>query len=230
MRAFPSIKVLVVDDQALVRMGFRMILDAQEDITVVGEAHDGADAYRLSCESSPDVVLMDVHMPNGTDGITATKRITAELPGVRVLAISTFDLDEYVMDALRAGACGFMPKDISPEELVQGIRVAHRGDAVVAPRLLTRLIETFVRVPRVWRRPRLEGVTEREREVLTLIARGYSNAEISAALRVADSTLKNHVTSLFAKIGARDRAQAVIVAYEAGLVKPGEHAPTQSGP
>ncbi|MEW9529956.1 response regulator [Microbispora sp. NPDC049125] len=216
------INVLIVDDHALVRAGFHMILDAQDDMSVAGEAEDGEQALRRARELRPDVVLMDLHMP-GADGITATAAITAELPGVRVLALSTFDLDEYVVDALRAGASGFLPKDISPEELVEGVRVVQRGESVVAPRLLTRLIGTFVRAPRPAPRPAaLAELTDREREVLTLIARGQSNAEIAASLQVAASTVKNHVTSLFAKIRVRDRAQAVIAAYEAGLVTPGD--------
>ncbi|GLW06461.1 DNA-binding response regulator [Microtetraspora sp. NBRC 13810] len=218
------IKVLVVDDHALVRAGFRMILDAQDDMTVVGEAEDGELALRRCRELLPEVVLMDLHMPR-SDGITATGAITSELPDVRVLALSTFDLDEYVVDALRAGASGFLPKDISPEELVEGVRVVHRGDSAVAPRLLTRLIGTFVRAAEPRRRAvpeQLAGLTDREREVLTLIARGRSNGEICESLGMAASTVKNHVTSLFAKTGVRDRAQAVIVAYETGLVSPGD--------
>lgn len=222
------ISVLLVDDHELVRKGFKLILDAQPDLTVVGEAGDGAEAVTLCHRLGPDVVLMDLHMP-GLDGVTATERITAELPGVRVLALSTFDLDENVVAALRAGADGFLPKDVSPEELVEGVRVVHRGEAAVAPRLLTRLIGTFVRAPRPARTAPparagldgLDGLTEREREILVLIARGRSNTEIADELGVSPSTVKNHVTSLFAKIGVRDRAQAVITAYEAGLVSPG---------
>jgi DNA-binding NarL/FixJ family response regulator len=218
------IAVLLADDHALVRKGFQLMLDAQPDMRVVGQAADGEEAVELSRLLRPDVVLMDLHMP-GLDGVRATERITGELPGVRVLALSTFDLDENVVAALRAGAAGFLPKDVSPEELVEGVRVVHRGESAVAPRLLTRLIGTFVRASR----PRqtaatseLTGLTERERETLLLIARGRSNAEIAEQLSVSPSTVKNHVTSLFAKLGVRDRAQAVIVAYEAALITPGE--------
>ncbi|MER6944046.1 response regulator transcription factor [Nonomuraea sp. NPDC000554] len=218
------ITVLLVDDHALARTGFRLILNAQPDISVVGEAADGAEAVRLSKELGPDVVLMDLHMP-GLDGVSATERITGGQPEVRVLALSTFDLDENVVAALRAGADGFLPKDVSPEELVEGVRVVHRGESAVAPRLLTRLIGRFVRVSRPERGPgpsELAGLTEREREILVLIARGRSNPEIAESLDVSPSTVKNHVTSLFAKLGVRDRAQAVIVAYEAALITPGE--------
>ncbi|MEU7832696.1 MULTISPECIES: response regulator transcription factor [unclassified Nonomuraea] len=218
------ITVLLADDHALVRKGFQLMLDAQPDMRVVGQAADGAEAVALCERLRPDVVLMDLHMP-GLDGVRATERITVESPGVRVLALSTFDLDENVVAALRAGAAGFLPKDVSPEELVEGVRVVHRGESAVAPRLLTRLIGTFVRAARPRRRAaptKLDGLTERERETLVLIARGRSNAEIAEELDVSPSTVKNHVTSLFAKIGVRDRAQAVIVAYEAALITPGE--------
>jgi DNA-binding NarL/FixJ family response regulator len=218
------ITILLVDDHALVRKGFRLMLDAQPDMRVVGEAGDGEEAVLLSLRLNPDVVLMDLHMP-GLDGVRATERITGALPGVRVLALSTFDLDENVVAALRAGAGGFLPKDVSLEELVEGVRVVHRGESAVAPRLLTRLIGTFVRASRPRRRTvptEVAGLTEREREILVLIARGRSNGEISGELEVSPSTVKNHVTSLFAKLGVRDRAQAVIVAYETGLVTPGE--------
>ncbi|MDR8407598.1 response regulator transcription factor [Nonomuraea sp. 3-1Str] len=218
------ITVLLADDHALVRKGFRLMLDAQPDMTVVGEAADGEEAVERSRRLRPDVVLMDLHMP-GLDGVRATELITAELPGVRVLALSTFDLDENVLAALRAGANGFLPKDVSPEELVEGVRVVHRGESAVAPRLLTRLIGTFVRAARPrrpGRRSTLTGLTEREREILVLIGRGRSNGEIAAELGVSPSTVKNHVTSLFGKLGVRDRAQAVIVAYESGAITPGE--------
>ncbi|MFC6883743.1 MULTISPECIES: response regulator transcription factor [Actinomadura] len=221
-----AISVLLVDDHALVRTGFRMIIGAQPDMDVVGEAADGAQAVERAAELCPDVVLMDIHMP-GLDGVAATERIMAARSAARVLALSTFDLDAYVLGALRAGAAGFLPKDVSPEELVEAIRVVHRGEAAVAPRLLTRLISTFVRAsapaPGGAGRGRadLRALTDREREVLVLIARGRSNVEIAAALAITASTVKNHVTSVFAKTGVRDRAQAVIAAYEAGLVTPG---------
>ncbi|MFF4620419.1 response regulator [Nonomuraea jabiensis] len=217
-----KIKVLLADDHELVRKGFRLMLDAQPDLGVVGEAADGAEAVELCRRLRPDVVLMDLHMP-GLDGVRATELITAELPEVRVLALSTFDLDENVVAALRAGAGGFLPKDVSPKELIEGVRVVHRGESAVAPRLLTRLIGTLVHASRPRPMPaELGGLTDREREVLVLIARGRSNAEIAQDLCVSPSTVKNHVTSLFAKIGVRDRAQAVIVAYEAALIRPGE--------
>ncbi|GAA3247435.1 response regulator transcription factor [Nonomuraea helvata] len=216
------IRIVLVDDHGLVRKGFKLMLDAQPDLGVVGEAADGAEAVELSRRLRPDVVLMDLHMP-GLDGVRATELITAELPEVRVLALSTFDLDENVVAALRAGAGGFLPKDVSPEELIEGVRVVHRGESAVAPRLLSRLIGTFVRASPARPVPaELGGLTEREREILVLIARGRSNTEIAVELSVSPSTVKNHVTSLFAKIDARDRAQAVIAAYEAGLIRPGE--------
>ncbi|MFI6481395.1 response regulator [Nonomuraea sp. NPDC050663] len=215
------ISVVLVDDHALVRTGYRLMLDAEPDISVVGEAGDGLEALEVIRALGPDVVIMDLHMPR-LDGVAATEQITASLPDTRVLALSTFDLDENVVAALRAGADGFLPKDISPEELAEAVRVVHRGEAAVAPRLLTRLIGTFVRGPVRPRGGAVTGLTAREQEILTLIGRGLSNTEIAGRLEVSPSTVKNHVTSLFAKLEVRDRAQAVIVAYEAGLVSPGE--------
>ncbi|MBB5079396.1 response regulator [Nonomuraea endophytica] len=217
------IKVLVVDDQVLVRAGLRLLLETGSGLVAAGEAGDGLEAIRLSHELRPDVVLMDLHMP-GMDGIAATERIVAELPGTKVLALSTFDLEEHVVAALRAGASGFLPKDASPEELIEGIRIVHRGEAAVAPRLLLGLIGTFVRpARRALKVPtELSTLTERERRVLELIAHGLSNAQIAQETGLSLSTVKNRVSELFAKLGVRDRAQAVIAAYEAGLVRPGE--------
>ncbi|MFC4006386.1 response regulator [Nonomuraea purpurea] len=218
------INVLVVDDHAVVRAGLRLLLETGSDMTAVGEAGDGAEAVRQAHALRPDVVLMDLHLPV-MDGVAATERIVAELPETKVLALSTFDLQEHVVAALRAGASGFLPKDASPEELMEGIRIVHRGEATVAPRLLLGLIGTFVRParPRAVEVPAaLSELTPRERQVLELIARGLSNERIAAEVGLAVSTVKNRVSDLFAKLGVRDRAQAVIVAYEAGLVTPGD--------
>ncbi|GII94940.1 response regulator [Sinosporangium siamense] len=225
------IEVLLVDDHVLVRAGLRMLLDTEPGLTAVGEAADGEDAVRQSHALRPHVVLMDLHMP-GVDGVEATKRITAELPDTKVLVLSTFDLEEYVVSALRAGASGFLPKDASPEELVEGIKIVHRGEAVVAPRLLVGLIGTFVRPARPEPPIKLPGtlpaLSDRERTVLTLIARGLSNQQIADEVGLSLSTVKNRVSDIFAKLGVRDRAQAVITAYEVGLVTPGEHRPHTS--
>ncbi|WP_049577374.1 response regulator transcription factor [Nonomuraea sp. SBT364] len=222
------IKVLLADDQVLVRAGLRMLLETGPGLVAVGEAGDGREAVQRSHELRPDVVLMDLHMP-GMDGVAATERIVTELPGTKVLALSTFDLDEHVVAALRAGASGFLPKDVSPEELIEGIRIVHRGEAAVAPRLLIRLIGTFVRParPRAFERPaepaaELSALSERQRRVLELMARGLSNQQIAEETGLSLSTVKNRVSEVFARLGVRDRAQAVIVAYEAGLVTPGE--------
>jgi DNA-binding NarL/FixJ family response regulator len=216
------IRVLIADDQALMRGGFRMILDAQDDIEVVGEAIDGRDAVEQYRRSSPDVVVMDVRMP-AMDGIEATRRLTAAEPPARVLILTTFDLDEYVYEALRAGASGFLLKDRPPEELVAAVRVVAAGEALIAPSVTRRLIEEFARRPAVPRQPEgLADLTDRERDVLALMARGRSNAEIAGDLFVAETTVKTHVGHVLAKLGLRDRAQAVVVAYESGLVHPGE--------
>jgi len=216
-----TIRVLVADDQALMRTGFRMILDAQDDLEVVGEAIDGADAVRQFERLEPEVVVMDVRMPT-MDGIEATRRLTQREPPARVLILTTFDLDEYVYEALRAGASGFLLKDRPPEELVAAVRVVASGDALLAPSVTRRLIEEFAkRAPKV-SRDDLAELTDREREVLVLIARGLSNAEIAKALFVAETTVKTHVGHVLTKLGLRDRAQAVVVAYESGVVQPGE--------
>jgi DNA-binding NarL/FixJ family response regulator len=213
--------VLIADDQALMRGGFRMILDAEPDIEVLGEAIDGADAVRGFQRLHPDVVVMDVRMPT-MDGIEATRRITASDPAARVLMLTTFDLDEYVYDALRAGASGFLLKDRPPEELVQAVRVVAAGDALLAPTVTRRLIEEFAQRPGARAAPAaLEQLTDREREVLVLMARGRSNAEIAGDLFVAETTVKTHVGRVLHKLGLRDRAQAVVLAYESGLVQPG---------
>ena len=218
------IRVVVADDQALVRGGFRVLVDSAPDLQVVGEACDGTEAVALARKQRPDVVLMDIRMPH-LDGLEATRLIcgSEETEGVRVLVLTTFDLDEYVYAALRAGASGFLLKDTPPADLLAAIRVIADGDALLAPAITRRLIAEFARRPEPGQQPAatLEGVTDREREVLTLIARGLSNAEIAQALHVTMATAKTHVGRLLAKLGARDRAQLVMVAYETGLVQPG---------
>ena len=217
-------RVLVADDQALVRGSFRLLVDTAPDLEVVGEAATGAEAVEIAAREKPDVLLMDIRMPE-MDGIEATRRITASGPtaDVRVLILTTFDLDEYVYAALRAGASGFLLKDTPPADLLAAIRVIAAGDALLAPAITRRLIAEFARRPEPGRQPAatLDSVTDREREVLTLIARGLSNAEIAQALHVTMATAKTHVGRLLAKLGARDRAQLVMVAYETGLVQPG---------
>ena len=215
------IRVLIADDQALMRTGFRMILEAQDDIEVVGEAIDGADAVRQFERSEPDVVVMDVRMPT-MDGIEATRRLTALERPARVLILTTFDLDDYVYEALRAGASGFLLKDRPPEELVAAVRVIAAGEALLAPSVTRRLIEEFARRAPKPSRNELAELTEREREVLVLMARGLSNAEIARALFVAETTVKTHVGRVLHKLHLRDRAQAVVLAYESGLVQPGD--------
>jgi DNA-binding NarL/FixJ family response regulator len=220
-----TIGVLVVDDQGLVRAGFRMILEAQPDIEVVGEAADGLDAVAAARRLRPDVVLMDIRMPR-LDGLEATRRLAG--PGVadpvRVLMLTTFDLDEYVFEALRAGASGFLLKDLPREDLVAAVRVVAAGDALLAPQVTRRLIEEFARrpVPGAAAPGTLDALTARERETLGLLARGLTNAEIAAALYVSEHTVKTHVGNVLAKLGLRDRIHAVILAYEIGLVQPGQ--------
>ncbi|MET8788377.1 MULTISPECIES: response regulator transcription factor [unclassified Streptomyces] len=214
--------VLVVDDQPLQRYGFRMLLDSLPETEVVGEAAHGAEAVRKAAELRPDVVLMDVRMP-GMDGIEATRRITAAGDRSRVLVLTTFDLDEYVHAALRAGASGFLLKDARPEELLAGIRAVAVGDAVIAPALTRRLLDEFAQlVPRADGRgsdPKLSLLTDREHEILVAIGRGWSNTEIAAHFVLSKSTVKTHVSRVLAKIGARDRVQAVIFAYDHGLAR-----------
>ncbi|MEU3598948.1 response regulator transcription factor [Streptomyces sp. NPDC006798] len=212
------LRVLIADDQPLVRTGLSLILRAATGIEVVGEAGNGEEAVTEALRLRPDVVLMDIRMPV-LDGVGATERLVAEVPGCRVLALSTFDMDEYVIRALRAGASGFLPKDVSPEELASALRTVHSGEAVVAPRLLTRLIGAFVTAPPPAAAD-LSGLTPREVDILRLIASGLDNTEIATALTIGVQTVKNHVTNVFAKLGVRDRAQAVIAAYESGLVRP----------
>jgi DNA-binding NarL/FixJ family response regulator len=219
------VRVLLVDDQPLLRTGFRMILEAEAGITVVGESGDGAAAVEDARALQPDVVLMDVRMPR-MDGVEATRRITgtARSGPPRVLVLTTFDLDEYVVEALRAGASGFLLKDVPADDLVEGIRVVARGEAVVAPAVMRRLLDRFAaRLPGVDEPTpaRLASLTERERQVLTLVARGLSNAEIAAELVVSETTVKTHVGNVLMKLGLRDRVQAAVFAYESGLVRPG---------
>jgi DNA-binding NarL/FixJ family response regulator len=216
------IRVLIADDQALVRAGFRAILETQDDLEVVGEAEDGAEAVALARELRPDVVLMDVRMP-GIDGIEATARLLRDGDAPRVLMLTTFDLDEYVYEAMKAGASGFLLKDAPRDQLLGGVRTVASGDALLAPALVRRLVEDFVRRPPTGAGPpaELDELSERELEVLTLIARGLSNAEIAARLFLSEATVRTHVTHIFAKLGLRDRVQAVVLAYETGLVQPG---------
>ena len=216
------ISVLIADDQALVRAGFRAILETQEDLEVVGEAEDGAEAVALAQELRPDVVLMDVRMP-GIDGIEATARLLRDGDAPRVLMLTTFDLDEYVYEAMKAGASGFLLKDAPRDQLLGGVRTVASGDALLAPALVRRLVEDFVRRPPPGAGPprELDELSERELEVLTLIARGLSNAEIAARLFLSEATVRTHVTHILAKLGLRDRVQAVVLAYETGLVQPG---------
>ena len=216
-----SIRVLIADDQALVRSGFRLIVETRPDLEVVGEAEDGEDAVRLARELEPDVILMDVRMP-GVDGIEATRRIVAAGSAARILVLTTFDLDEYVYAAVRAGASGFLLKDVRPGDLVEAIRLVANGSALLGPGVTRRLLERFAD-------EHVSGdaaaavarLTEREREILRLLASGLSNAELARQLVVSETTVKTHVSNVLRKLGVRDRVQAVIVAYDAGLVRPG---------
>jgi len=220
------IRVVVADDQALVRVGCRTLLDAEDDIEVVAEADTGSAAVEAVRATRPDVVLMDVRMP-GLDGLEATRRITADpgLAGVRVLILTTFEIDEYVFEALRAGASGFLLKDADPEELVRALRVVAGGEALLSPAVTRRLIAEFISSPerRAASPAALGELTDREREVLALIATGFSNDELAEALVISPATVRTHINRVMAKLAARDRAQLVVIAYEAGLVAPGRH-------
>lgn len=237
----PAVRVLLVDDQPLIRLGFRMVLEGEPGLAVVGEADDGVEAVELAATLSPDVVVMDVRMPR-LDGIAATRRIAERLPDVRVLILTTFDLDEYAFAGLRAGASGFLLKNARPADLVRAIRTVARGDAIVEPRVTRRLLDLFgaqlpandgetARSPAEPAEgtsavpgtsdPRLAALTERELEVFAAIARGLSNAEISAALFLSESTVKTHVGRILMKLGVRDRVHAVMLGYETGVVVPG---------
>jgi DNA-binding NarL/FixJ family response regulator len=232
------LRVLIVDDQALVRAGFRMILEAQPDITVVAEAADGDSAVRLAARHRPDVVLMDIRMP-GLDGLEATRRVVADTgrpvagDAPRVIVLTTFDLDEYVYAALQSGACGFLLKDVTPEQLVGAVRIVATGDALLAPSITRRLVERYAR-PGPEPDPRaaaaaLADLTPREAEVFGLLARGMSNGEIADSLVVSEATVKSHVAAILAKLGLRNRAQAVVLAYESGIVRAGGEAPLSVG-
>ena len=221
-----TISILLADDQPMLRLGFRLVLDAQDDMQVVGEAGDGAAALRLVQASRPDVVLMDVRMP-GMDGIEATRRIAATASTTRVLILTTFDLDEYAYAGLRAGASGFLLKDVPPNDLLSAIRAVASGDAVVAPAVTRRLLDAFLpHLPDPGRGhaaalpPAVKELTAREREILTEVAAGLSNAEIAERLALAEATVKTHVGRMLSKLGLRDRVQAVVYAYEHGLARP----------
>jgi len=224
------IRVLIADDQGLVRSGFRLVVETRDDLEVVGEAENGAEAVRLTAELEPDVILMDIRMPE-VDGIEATRRIVASGSAARILVLTTFDVDEYVYAAIRAGASGFLLKDVRPTDLVDAIRLVASGNALLGPTVTERLLERFAdgggngeAVDAV------AALTAREREILRLLAGGLSNAELAELLVVGETTVKTHVSSVLRKLGVRDRVQAVIVAYDAGLVRPGERASPASGP
>jgi DNA-binding NarL/FixJ family response regulator len=220
------IRVLLADDQALVRAGFRLILDLEDDIEVVGEAGDGREVIALARELEPDVVLMDIRMPV-VDGLEATRRLVRAGSPARVLVLTTFDADAYVYEAMKAGASGFLLKEVPREQLVAGVRIVARGEALLAPQITRKLIEQFVRrpAPGVGVPPELEELSPRELDVLRLVARGLSNAEVAERLIVSRATVKTHVANILMKLRLRDRIQAVVLAYETGLVQPGEGEP-----
>jgi DNA-binding NarL/FixJ family response regulator len=216
------IRVVIADDQALVRGGFRVLVDSAEDLAVVGEAANGAEAVDVVHHERPDVVLMDIRMPT-MDGLEATRRIMASTPATRVLVLTTFDLDEYVFAALKAGASGFLLKDTPPAALLTGIRTVAEGEALLSPSITQQLIREYVNRPDSppVPPPELDGLTDRELEVLALVARGWSNVEVAERLFITPATTKSHVSRLLMKLGARDRAQLIVMAYEVGLVSPG---------
>jgi DNA-binding NarL/FixJ family response regulator len=215
-----TIRVLVADDQAMVRSGFRMLLGSEPDIEVVAEASNGLEAVQKAARFEPRVVLMDIRMPD-VDGLEATRQIIAADPSARVLILTTFDLDEYVYEALRAGASGFVLKDDPPEQLIAAVRTVAAGDALLSPSVTRRVIKQFTRVPRPSPPKEMDELTDREREIFTLIADGLSNAEIGERLYISETTVKTHVTHLFQKLGLRDRVQAVVLAYRTGVFGPG---------
>jgi DNA-binding NarL/FixJ family response regulator len=214
------IRVLIADDQELVRTGFRLILEAEEDLEVVGEAITGRTAVELAANLQPDVVLMDIRMPD-LDGIEATRQLTHSAVKSRVLILTTFDLDEYVFEALRAGACGFLLKDVAANQLAAGVRTVAAGDALLAPSITRRLIDEFAN-SRPVPPPEINQLTAREMEILLLVAKGMSNAEIADTLIIGETTVKTHVTRILMKLGVRNRIQAVVLAHETGMVKPGQ--------
>lgn len=214
------IRVLIADDQAMVRSGLRLILESEDDIVVVAEAENGSEAVRMATRERPDVVLMDVRMPE-MDGLEATRRVTDAGPDARVIVLTTFDIDDYVYGALRSGASGFLLKDAGGDQLVSAVRVVASGDALIAPSVTKRLISEFAGRPETQSVTGLDDLTERETEVLTAVARGLSNAEIAEELYVSETTVKTHVSHILTKLQLRDRVQAVVAAYESGLITPG---------
>jgi DNA-binding NarL/FixJ family response regulator len=223
-----TIRVLVADDQSMVRAGFRMLLDGEPDIEVVAEASNGREAVDLASRVAPTVILMDIRMPE-LDGLEATRRILAADTAARVLILTTFDLDEYVYEALRAGASGFVLKDDPPEQLIAAIRTVARGDALLSPAVTKRVIKRFSRLPRPAPPPEIQELTDRELDVLRLLARGLSNAEIGQELYIGETTVKTHITHIFQKLGVRDRVQAVVLAHETGLFDDAEPADAPDG-
>ena len=226
MTGATALRVLIVDDQAVVRLGFTSLLDSQPDLTVVGVAADGREAVRLAGQLAPDIVLMDIRMPV-LGGIDATRLLQDNPDPPKVLILTTFDLDDYVYDALRAGASGFLLKDATPEQILEAVRVLGAGDALLAPAVTRRLIGEFAGRARFVRRPEVADLTPREHEVFLLVARGLANAEIARSLHLAEQTVKTHVSAMLSKLGLRDRVQAVILAYESGIVIPGGNATVQ---